>query len=298
MYAGLIPLLSFVPIFLIVYGLIFIKNRRSATRRSPITGDLLRSPGESLREVIEDITFDFAAHIFLVPLIPLLLYSIYLSVLYFGVRNPGWVVMLFYVLMGIGATLYLAKKTYQLAKRRNELTLGYEAELAVAQELNAMAHDGYWIFHDFPAEKFNIDHVVVGPAGVFAIETKGRAKPINHDGRAEWTVEYDGKALAFPGWVETEPLMQAQRQAKWLQEWLTKAVGEAVSAKPILALPGWYVKRTNGGGMLVFNGKNAQGLLGRLTDGLLPDKIIKQITHQLDQRCRTVKPKAYTSDKK
>jgi len=32
--------------------------------------------------------------------------------------------------------------------------------------------DGYHVYHDFPAERFNIDHVVVGPAGAFAIETK------------------------------------------------------------------------------------------------------------------------------
>lgn len=295
MLSGLIPLLSFAPIFLMVHGLIFLKNRRAAKRRSPISGELLRSPGETIRNEIEDISFDFAAHISLAPLIPLLLYSTYLSFMYFGSKKPGMWVMLFYVLLGIGATIYLAWKIYHLAKHRNELSLGYEAELAVAQELNAMAHEGYWIFHDFPAEKFNIDHVVVGPAGVFAIETKGRSKPINLDGKAEWTVEYDGNALRFPGWVEMEPLAQAQRQAKWLQDWLTKAVGEKVSAKPILALPGWYVKRTSGGGMLVFNGKNAQSLLGRNSESVLHDKLIRQISHQLDQRCRTVKPQAYTA---
>ncbi|MBU1055794.1 MAG: NERD domain-containing protein [Proteobacteria bacterium] len=36
---------------------------------------------------------------------------------------------------------------------------------------------GYKVYHDFPAEKFNIDHIIIGPAGVYAVETKARQKP-------------------------------------------------------------------------------------------------------------------------
>jgi hypothetical protein len=296
MFSGLIPLLSFLPIFLIVFGLIKIKKWRAAKRRSPLSKELLRGPGESLRDEINELVFDLAAHIAITPLIPLLLYSAYLSLLYFGGHKPQSLTFGFYVLLGLGGTIHFGRKIYFLTKKINELTLGYEAEVAVAQELNAMAYDGYRIFHDVPGEGFNIDHVAVGPSGVLAIETKGRAKPIYDDGKTQWTVEYDGNVLMFPGWRETEPLAQAQRQAKWLQEWLTKAVGEKVAARPALALPGWYVKRTSGGGITVFNGKNACALLGRITDSALPDKLIKQISHQLDQRCRTVKPKSFKKD--
>ena len=54
----------------------------------------------------------------------------------------------------------------------------------------------------------------------------------------------DGKSLAFPVWRESEPLKQATRQAKWLSDWLTTAVGEPIRAKPILILLGWFIKRT------------------------------------------------------
>ena len=291
--------LVFAPIVLIVYGLIFLRNRRASKRRSPLSHDLLRSPGESLRIEIEDMSLDLMAYLAYAPVFPLLLYSLYLTCIHFG-DNPkvGVIATTLYILMGLGALVFSSIKIWKLAKRRNELSLGYEAEVAVAQELNLMAHDGYWIFHDFPAEKFNIDHVVVGPAGIFAVETKGRAKPINDEGKAEWNVEYDGVTLRFPGWQETEPIQQAQRQAKWLQEWLSKAVGEDVSVKGILALPGWYVKRTGSGGIMAYNGKSSSTMLGRVTGSELPEKLIKQLTHQLDQRCRTVKPRAYTPDEK
>lgn len=57
-------------------------------------------------------------------------------------------------------------------------------------------------------------------------------------------VRYDGKLLKFPEHVETKPLEQAARQARWLAEFLTGATGHPVRVVPVLALPGWYVELT------------------------------------------------------
>lgn len=46
--------------------------------------------------------------------------------------------------------------------------------MAAAEEINQLMRQGFTTFHDVPAEPgFNIDHVIVGPTGVFAVETKG-----------------------------------------------------------------------------------------------------------------------------
>ena len=60
--------------------------------------------------------------------------------------------------------------------------------------------DGNQAYHDFPAEKFNIDHVVVGSKGIFAVEIKGRAKPDKNGGTEDATVIHDGQFLKFPVW--------------------------------------------------------------------------------------------------
>ena len=51
---------------------------------------------------------------------------------------------------------------------------------------------GFHVYHDFPAEGFNIDHIVVGAKGVFAVETKTRSKRTTANRREDATVEYDG----------------------------------------------------------------------------------------------------------
>jgi hypothetical protein len=164
--------------------------------------------------------------------------------------------------------------------------------LAVGQELNNRIRDGFSVFHDFPADGFNIDHVLVGRTGVFAIETKGRAKPRVAE-NDNWKVKYDGKKLIFPGWTETKPLEQAKRQSQWLSLWLSKATGASCKVLPVLAIPGWWIDR-KAAGMPVYNGKDSIFLAkGK---AVLSPQQIKAISHQIDQVCRTVEPSSYKQE--
>lgn len=285
------------PLFLFVHAILYWRKRQgSMDRRSPLTRDLLRSPGQSLQEQLEDSRLDTMAYLSVGTAGPLLGYAMFL-VYRAHTPEPTLVAVLSCVLVGVGIWGYCLYKVNRLVKSRNQLQLGYEAELAAGQELNLLAHDGHWVFHDFPADKFNIDHIVVGPSGVYAVETKGRPKTSGSSNNKSWEVLYDGSSLKFPGWTETKYLQQAVRQAKWLKDWLSSAVGEPLHVEPVLLLPGWYVNRTAKDGIAVLNPKNAGAYFNRTSRQGLNEKLIKQIVHQLDQRCRNVAPKAYTTPK-
>jgi len=116
---------------------------------------------------------------------------------------------------------------------------------------------GAVIFHDLPADGFNIDHVAVTPKGVYAVETKGRSKPNMNRGTEDAKVVYYGKTFHFPGWSESSPLEQARYQEIWLARWLISAVGETVAVTPVLALPGWFVDRKGRSDVLVISGREA-----------------------------------------
>lgn len=285
--------IAFGPLMLTVYAVISYRKNSNTNRKNPINNDLLRSPGESLRNKIEDINFDISSYLSLVSVMPLMMYALYLN--FSAVKSLSLVVSVSYILILIYLVCYISYKIKNLLDEKAKLSLGYDAELAVGQELNSMVRDGYWVFHDVPAENYNIDHVLVGASGVFAIETKGRAKPKQKNGKDEYKVIYDGNKLNFPGWSEIKPLEQASRQAKSLQAWLSSAVGEVVNVKPVLVLPGWFVERISKTEMIVLNGKNPNSVLGKIHGKPLDDKLIQRITHQLDQRCRTVKTQALKS---
>lgn len=284
-----------IPLYFFVYAIKYWRKRQGSTdRRSPLTRDLLRSPGQTLLEELEDARLDLMGYLSVGSASPLLVYGMYLAN-----RLHGPVTSLplnvAFVFLGVFMWGYFLFKINRLVKARNKLQLGYEAELATGQELNMLVHDGYWVFHDFPAENFNLDHVVVGPSGVYAVETKGRPKRAGSGDNKGWEVAYDGRSLRFPEWTETAPLQQAANQAKWLKEWLSSAVGEPLQAEPVLMLPGWFVRRTASEGIAVLNPKNAGAYFNRTGKQSLSEKQIKQVVHQLDQRCRNVTPKAYSA---
>jgi hypothetical protein len=68
---------------------------------------------------------------------------------------------------------------WRLEDQMRTWRFGMRGEQAVAEALTdrSLAAAGYVAFHDLPGDgKWNIDHVVVGPAGVFVLETKARPR--------------------------------------------------------------------------------------------------------------------------
>ena len=267
------------------------KRSARARRRSPIAKELLRGPGHSLREQLEELGNDVVFDIGLLMVIPLMVLTMFLA--------QGHVVGLprvmnlapFYAILALIFIGWAVRKLWKTGARLDKLRAGYDAELAVGQELDQLMRQGAFVFHDIPADGFNIDHVVISVEGVFAVETKGYTKPKRDGGRADATMTFDGKVLKFPTWTTTEPLDQAERQAAWLAKWLGSAVGAPTQVLPVLALPGWFVERTGRGSARVFNGKELAGLLKARGRQRLSPQDVQRVAHQVEQRCRTVAPR-------
>jgi hypothetical protein len=190
---------------------------------------------------------------------------------------------------------YLIVKNLNLRRRYR---LAFDGEVYVGQELNQLMLDGYHVFHDFPADDFNIDHILVGPSGVYAVETKARHKPNTRSSTKDAQVTYDGQTLFFPNWKEHRPLKQTEWQAKWLSSWLQSATGGQVPVNPMLALPGWFISKTSPHGIPVLNPKQIKSFIKRQRKGVLSQKQIEVVCHQLNQKCRDVEPTVSIYDKK
>src|SRR5690606_9842720 len=53
-----------------------------------------------------------------------------------------------------------------------------------------------------------------------------------------------GEALRFPDWRDDAPVIQARRQAQWLARYLRESLGREIPVMPAIALPGWWIDRT------------------------------------------------------
>jgi len=288
------PLVIVSAMLVILYLTVFLMKRyhKHRKRRSPFTQNLLRSPGESLNSQLRYINDEIMINLCLFLMTPLLFYSFYISDLYFKrVNNPHFVILIY----GGVSIIFMGYFFFQLIKYvnlRRAVRLGYEGEVAVAQELNQLIRDGFFVYHDFPADGFNIDHIVVGPPGVYAVETKARSKPTSDDRASDAKVIYDGRKLQFPNWSETKPLEQARNQALWLGHWLSSATGCEIQVQPVITLPGWFVKRVSSKGLPVINPKQFRSIARPINGNILNENQIKRIVHQIDQKCRDVEPKA------
>ena len=293
----LLQALGFVMVMLIgpivaVSLLLWRKRKVRKNRKSPLTEQLLRPPGHRLLMQIDALRDDIDEYLMRLMLIPTTFSAFYFSRLY--VEGPNKPRIGLAVIVGIavlGVMIHSTLKMLKCAKKLDALKAGYDGELAIGQELDQLMRSGAWVFHDVEADGFNIDHVVVAPQGVFAIETKGYTKPTGGDGKANSRVTFDGQKLVFPHCTTSRPIEQAERQGKWLSDWLTKATGAPVKVLPVVALPGWYVERRGTGTVHVLSGKELRSHLLAIRRAQPVDAQHQaQIAYQLEQRCRNIVP--------
>jgi len=275
------------------YLILQLFRRATRNRKSPLNIELLRSPGQSLREEIVDISIDIIGSLLMIPMVGLIMYSVIVTEQISSPERSHLLLVYLGLIGGGGVCLCLGIKTYRMLKQRNDLRLGYECELAVGQDLYELIRYGFRVFHDFPADSFNIDHIAIGPTGVFAIETKGRSKQVNAE-KENWKLSFDGETLRFPSWSESKPIEQARRQAVWLSKWIEAATGTPQQVVPVLAFPGWFISRTKPSDLRIYNGKGSYHLAKG--QRILPDDRIQAISYQLDNKCRDVKPGSYKKD--
>jgi hypothetical protein len=263
--------------------------------RPPVAFKLLRGPGETLRHQVAKAEENFLFHVVYAALVPVLAAGAVLEVLIIFVPHTPTPLL---ICLGISALVFLAALIPAGRWALRDLTryrddhLGYMGEREVAEQLQPLLADGYRVFHDVPAEgakkAFNLDHVTVGPTGVALIETKARRKRPARPGFKDPEVAFDGHQLVWPWGENRDGIDQAINEADWLEKWIFGRTGLKLTVKPILTLPGWYVKEAPSPRLRVVNSKIlADVVRGRGEVTLTPEKI-DLIARQLDDRCRDV----------
>jgi hypothetical protein len=119
------------------------------------------------------------------------------------------------------------------------LKLGRNGERAVGQYLEGFRAYGGRVFHDVLGDGFNVDHVLICPQGIYAIETKTWSKP--------WSTakiaNRGGKLLKAGFTPDRDPIAQASAAARWLQDNLENKNGRRFEVLGVVAIPGWSVDR-------------------------------------------------------
>ncbi|MGE5612382.1 MAG: nuclease-related domain-containing protein, partial [Bacillota bacterium] len=206
----------------------------SMSKECPIRRPLLPQPGDSLRRQITDHRSELAAQFAAVFLVFVLAVFEWLRYWFSLPPMPWFITTAFGVCAAIGI-----RKAVREWRQIQQLKLGLQGEQAVGQMLEELRAKGYQVFHDLEEDGYNIDHILIGPGGVFAIETKTRMKA------KRGKVLYDGACILIDGQTpDRDPLRQAKAVARRVRDILKEQTGREVWVQPVVLFPGWYVEIT------------------------------------------------------
>src|SRR4051812_18180994 len=157
--------------------------QKKKKHRPPVCAPLRRLPGESVREELDRIFENQVAGYVFYAL------ALWALVLWEFARRwlPGPLHLGGLVAAAVLVSIYCFIRLFRLRRDIRNLTQADKAERHVSDLFRRLRRPDYVTFDDLMDEtagwKSNIDHVVVGPGGVFAVETKGYS--IFGNGRVE-----------------------------------------------------------------------------------------------------------------
>ena len=219
----------------------------SKSPKDPIRDAPLREPGQSLRKSLDDLLLDTVAPWLVVALLALYLAAIEWLRWWFEF-SPHPVVL---TIIAIAIVLIAIRKIRVAKAKAKDLKLGLKGERSIGQLLQTeLLPLGYQLFHDCSFDDFNVDHVAVGPGGIFAIETKTWSKP-----HGDAQVFYDGETVTINGVPpDRDPVAQAKAGADSIERVLKKFTGQTTYVRPVVLFPGWFVKgKSSGAAVWVLN---------------------------------------------
>lgn len=246
-FVGFIPFLASA-ILTLVIALTFKSMHKRVQRRSPLADRKLgHVPGQQL---VDRLTHHEGE---VMNAIMLMYMSLPIIFMLWAGQRVDWAAQRFGTLEWIfaaGALLYFGYGFFEYRRHilaRQKARDGLLAERVTGMQLNRLVAQGCVVLHDLPSETGNIDHIVIGSRGVYAVETKSFRKPKNGvvGSDATYQVAFDGSALQFPGFVTRKPIEQGARHADWLRRYLRESIGRDVPVIPAVALPGWYVVQSD-----------------------------------------------------
>jgi hypothetical protein len=283
-------LVAYILVYFGVVGGIWVWRVKRRSERTPVVDKLLRVSGENARRKLFSFDDLLLLHLTGTALVPLL---VMVAGLWIVSALPAYQTLGRIIVFAVlGGVLYFAGRwLVRILDERYNYRIEYFGEREVGEAIEALRLKGFQVFHNVPASEaqplFHIDHVIVGGAGVFAIQTKSRTRGKPRPGFAEHKIIFDGQKLVYPWGDDFQGLELARDRAVWLESWIAQILGRQVPVQPILVFPGWWVEEHAINTVRVLNPKQIAATVNR-NSPMLTEEQVDEVAKHLEARCRDV----------
>jgi len=146
---------------------------------------------------------------------------------------------------------------------------GAWGEQATAQALRALEKEGWVVLHDLPAGRGNVDHIAVGPGGVFLLDSKRLAGSVSVDDEGVTVRRLDDRELTYrhPGSAHLLSLARETHQRvlakSRIKTWVT----------PVMVIWAEFPQRVVGDWCVYVHGEDLVGWLRERPQTIAPGRV-------------------------
>ena len=193
---------------------------------------------------------------------------------------PSWQLWLqigFLAFAAIVATWRLGRTI--LARR--QIKFLRDANVAVGHQLQNIATGANRVFHDIETSAGIVDHVLVGQAGIYAVNVIARR------GARKGNAVLNGNDLYFADSQEPVAVVDVTASAARLEKEICKLLGHKIRVRSVIAVPGWGIGEQSSDKHLLVNERTIPMLRGwKDQSDYLMNEDVDVLQQELTARCQ------------
>lgn len=193
---------------------------------------------------------------------------------------PAWqLYLLLAALFGAaGLALYQLVRT---ARQWREVRFLRDANIAVGHSLQRIAVGHGRVFHDVVTPAGVVDHVIVGPGGIYAVNV------VAHRAMRRDSVQLADSELRFKPDGTTISIADIASKTTRLEQDFRDLLRNSVRVRSVIAVPGWHAESQTGDGHLVVNERTLPMIRGwRNETDYLMDEDVRALQQHLTKTCK------------
>jgi hypothetical protein len=259
---------------------------RSLATHLNFPDSIMREAAQRFRDEFEQLSRQQSAYVATLVMFVVVFvvgYTFQASALFIG--YPAW--QLYLLLLALaGAIAFGIYRLVRVVSAWREIRFLRDANIAVGHSLQRIASNHGRVYHDVVTSAGVVDHVILGPSGVYAINVVARRGP------KQGTVKMDADGLRFSNRHGTVSVSDIATKTTRLEQDFRQLLRDSIRLRSVIAVPGWQVEMQNGDGCLVVNERTLPMLRGWKSEAdYLMDEDVDALQAYLTTNCRRSSPK-------